>query len=287
MRIDAHQHFWTYDRRNYGWIGEGMEVLAQDFGAEDLRPLLGAARLDSSIVVQARHDLAESDELLEIAAAHEHLIGVVAWVDLESDVVGEELDRRLGAKLLGIRHLLQDEEDDRHMLRPAFQRGIVELTKRKLAYDLLLHPRHLPIALELVDNHPEQTFILDHLAKPKIASGQIDDWCKDLKRLSLRPQVAIKLSGLVTEADWGNWTAEDLWPYLDAAFEAFGPERVMFGSDWPVCLLAASYNKVVDVVQQWSEGFSSAEQHALWGGNAARLYRVNQSSSIRALDSQP
>lgn len=274
MRIDAHQHFWTYDPERYGWIGDGMEALARDFGPGDLRPHLAAAGIDASIAVQARQDLDETDELLRHAADHHHVAAVVGWVDLESDSVTDQLDARLGPSLVGIRHILQGEPDDEHMLRPAFQRGIAALTERDLAYDLLLHPRHLPVALGLVDAHPGQTFVLDHLAKPFIARGEIEPWRGDLARLAERPQVSIKLSGLVTEASWTAWKPEDLRPYLDAALESFGPERILFGSDWPVCRLAASYGQVAAVIEDWSAALSSDERAALWGLNAGRVYRL-------------
>lgn len=276
MRIDAHQHFWTYDPERYGWIGAGMEILAQDYGPEQLLPLLAAAGLDASIAVQARHDLEETDELLAMAAAHEHVAAVVGWVDLAHERVADQLDARLGPHLAGIRHILQDEPDDEHMLRPAFQRGITALTERRLAYDLLLHPRHLPIALRLVDAHPEQTFVLDHLAKPFIERGELEPWRSDLARLAERPHVSLKLSGLVTEASWTSWTPADLDPFLDAALEAFGPTRLLFGSDWPVCLLAADYPTVAATAEGWAERLSATEQAALWGGNAARVYGLDR-----------
>lgn len=277
MRIDAHQHFWQYDPVRYAWIGEGMGVLARDFGPLDLKQELQAAGIGASIAVQARQDLDETDELLRVAADHDHVAAVVGWFDLESDELSEELDARMSKALVGARHILQDEPNDEYMLRPAFQRGIGELTKRRLSYDLLIHPHHLPVALDLVDAHPDQCFVLDHLAKPFIERGEIDPWRRDLSRLADRAQVSVKLSGLVTEAAWGRWTFEDLRPYLDAALEAFGATRVMFGSDWPVCTLAASYKRVTAVIEQWSETLSADEKAGLWGGNAARVYRLSES----------
>ena len=275
MRIDAHQHFWTYDAARYPWIGPQLAGLARDFGPADLAPLLRASGMDGSIAVQARQDLEETAELLAHAQEHAQVLGVVGWVDLSSELAAEELDRFDGEQLLGLRHVLQDEPDDEFMLGAAFQRGLGLLAARGLVFDLLLHPRHLPVAVQLVDAHPEQVFVLDHLAKPFIKNGELDPWRAHLCELARRPQVSVKLSGLVTEADWAHWTAADLIPYLDAALEAFGPKRVLFGSDWPVCTLAASHGEVCAALEIWAEAQGEELQAGLWGDNAARIYGLS------------
>jgi L-fuconolactonase len=275
-RLDAHQHFWRYDPQRYGWIGPGMEALARDFGPADLEPLLSAAGLEGSILVQARQDLEEIDELLALADGHPFVRGVVGWLDLASPDFARQLER-YGAhpRLFGLRHILQGEPDDRHMLTPAFRAGIGRLAQHGLVYDLLLHPRHLPIALELVDAYPAQPFVLDHLAKPFIARGELEPWARDLKELARRPHVSAKISGLVTEAIWDAWQPEQLWPYLDVALEAFGPSRLLYGSDWPVCLLAGSYAEVHAVNDRWSGKLSPSERAALFGDNAGRIYSIS------------
>ncbi|MFT7676320.1 MAG: L-fuconolactonase [Planctomycetota bacterium] len=276
MRIDAHQHFWTYDAGRYPWIGPELQDLARDFGPTDLAPLLRAESVDGSIAVQARQDLEEIVELLVHAEKHAEVLGVVGWIDLSSDKAASQLDLFDCKHLLGLRHVLQDEPDDNYMLGAAFQRGLGLLAARDLVYDILIHPRHLTAAVQLVDAHPNQVFVLDHLAKPFIKSGEIEPWREHLAELARRPQVSIKLSGLVTEADWASWTTADLVPYLDAALEAFGPERVMFGSDWPVCTLAASYSDVCKALRAWADAQGSSLQSGLWGENAARIYGIER-----------
>jgi L-fuconolactonase len=274
-RLDAHQHFWRYDASRYGWIGPGMEALARDFGPADLEPLLRAAGIDGSIVVQARQDLQETEELLALAETHTSIRGVVGWLDLASPELARQLERYAAhPRLCGLRHILQGEPDDRHMLTPAFRAGIGQLGRHRLVYDLLLHPRHLPIALELVDAFPEQPFVLDHLAKPFIARGELEPWASDLRALAHRPNVSAKLSGLVTEANWNTWQPEHFWPYLEVALDAFGPTRLLYGSDWPVCLLAGSYAQVHAAIDDWSRQLSSPERTALFGANAARIYAI-------------
>ena len=273
MRIDAHQHFWSYDPVTYDWIGPGMEVLARDFLPAHLLPELESQAMEGAICVQARHDEDETRWLLELAGATPQLLGVVGWTDL----CAENIDERLGQLmqnplLLGLRHVLQDESDDRFMLRPDFLKGIACLAKHGRVYDLLLHPRHLAPAVELVDLAPDQAFVLDHLGKPRIKDGVLEPWGKDLEQLAQRPNVACKLSGLVTEADWANWTAADLVPYLDRALEAFGHERLLFGSDWPVCTLAGTYQQIHQVLSDWASALTPGEQAALFGTNAERIY---------------
>ena len=273
MRIDAHQHFWNYSPELYGWIGEGLEVLAADHLPEHLLPHLQTASVSGTIAVQARQDLDETRWLLSLAREHESVLGVVGWVDLASDTLAEELDELApDPYLVGVRHVLQDEPNDAHMLRPEFKRGIGQLAARGLTYDLLVFPKHLENATRLVAEFPEQPFVLDHLAKPLIAKGEREPWTQHLRTLAANENASCKLSGMVTEADWNAWTPSDLRPYLDAALEAFGPRRILFGSDWPVCKLAASYEQVLEIVKDWAGALSAEEQAALFGGNAARIY---------------
>ncbi len=271
-RIDAHQHFWRYEPGEYGWISEEMDVLRRDFLPEHLVPELHRAGVDVTIAVQARQSLEETRFLLDLASASARIAGVVGWVDLCSDDVERELEEFAG-RLVGVRHVLQDEPDDAFCLRADFQRGLGRLCAHGLTYDLLLHPRHLAPALELVTRHPEQAFVLDHLAKPDVAHGKLDPWARDLRALAACDNVCCKLSGLVTEARWNAWEPDDFRPFLEVALEAFGTERLLFGSDWPVCLLAApDYATVLGLVDDFARPLGEDERAALFGGNAARFY---------------
>ena len=229
-RIDTHTHLWRYQPTAYSWIDDRRHAIARDFLPADLEPLLRSAGIDAAILVQAQHSLAETEWLLDIAEAVPFVAGVIGWVDLAAEGVAEQLDAFRGRpQLVGIRHIVHDEPDDRFMLREDFRRGLQHLATRGLTYDLLLFPRHLPVALELVTAFPEQTFVLDHLAKPDIRRGSRQPWQSDLQRLARFPRIYAKISGLVTEADWHSWTADDLRPYIQAAYDCFGPERLMVG----------------------------------------------------------
>jgi L-fuconolactonase len=273
MKIDAHQHFWQYDPADYGWIGEGMAVLKKDRLPADLAPLLQAEGIAGTVAVQARQSLAETEWLLALSGQHAFIRGVVGWVDLCSPDVRGQLERfSENPRLRGVRHVLQDERDDRFMLRDDFRRGLAHLAEFRLAYDLLIFPRHLPVACELVAQFPEQPFVLDHIAKPAIKDHTLSPWDQELRRLAAFPNVCCKVSGLVTEADWQAWQPADFRPYLDAVFAAFGPRRIMFGSDWPVCTLAASYAQVAALAGEYLRQLSPAEQAEVLGGTAARFY---------------
>jgi L-fuconolactonase len=273
MRIDAHQHFWRYSQAEYPWIAPGMERLARDYLPTDLMAASAPAGIDGSVAVQARQTVAESRWLLELAAAEPFIRGVVGWVDLRSPRVADELVRLAAEpKFVGVRHVVQDEPDPRFLLGEDFVRGLRQLHAFGLTYDLLLYPQQLPAAVELVAAMPEQPFVLDHLAKPRIKAGQLEPWRRDIEALARHPHVCCKLSGLVTEAAWRGWRRADFTPYLDVAVAAFGPERLMFGSDWPVCLLAGEYAEVVEIVREHCGRLSVGEQAALWGGTAARFY---------------
>ncbi|MGA7110778.1 MAG: amidohydrolase family protein [Terracidiphilus sp.] len=275
IRLDAHQHFWHYSPIEYEWISDQMDVLQRDFLPRDLQPLLKQNHLDGSIAVQARQHPAETRWLLNLAEQNKFIRGVVGWVDLCAPNLHTELDLLAKRKkLVGVRHVLQDEPDDQFMLRPEFLRGISELAAFGLVYDLLLHPRHLPIAVQLVREFPQQAFVLDHLAKPPIASGQREPWKRDLKELAQFPNVYCKLSGMVTEAKWKQWRPDEFTPYLDAVFEAFGASRLMIGSDWPVCTLSSSYSETIGIVLNYTAQLSADQRDAVLGGNCAKVYDI-------------
>jgi L-fuconolactonase len=273
MIVDAHQHFWHYQPHAYRWIDQTMDVLKRDFLPADLLPHLAQAGVDATIAVQARQAADETDWLLTLAARHRFIAGVVGWVDLRADDVEARIARvSAHPKLAGIRHIVQSEADDRFLLGTAFGRGIAALGQASLPYDLLIYPRHLTVAADFVARFPSQTFVLDHLAKPAIRSAAIDDWARDLRHLAAAPNVWCKLSGLVTEADWQTWTPAHIEPYLDVAFDCFGAPRLLAGSDWPVCTLAADYSRTMAVVRDYLGRFTSPEREAVLGGNARTVY---------------
>jgi len=276
MRIDAHQHFWKYSAEEYPWIGKGMERLARDHLPADLAGLAAAEGIDGTVAVQARQSLEESRWLLELAAADPLVRGVVGWVDLRSTHVADQL-RELAQrpKFVGVRHVVQDEPDPRFLLGESFLHGIRQLADVGLTYDLLLYPHQLPAAVELVGRFPEQPFVLDHLAKPRIKAGELDPWRRDLEALAAHGNVLCKLSGMVTEADWQGWKRSDFTPYLDVALETFGPGRLMIGSDWPVCTLAAGYADVIGIVRDFLAPLTAPEREAIEGGNATRFYALD------------
>jgi len=274
MYIDAHQHFWTYKQREYEWIDESMAVICRDFLPADLKPQLEKNGFHGSIVVQARQTLEETHWLLKLAMENPLILGVVGWVDLCSPQLRSELKLFAGqSKLIGVRHIVQSEPDG-FLLQPEFLRGVSLLEEFGLAYDVLIYPRHLPIAAEFVSRFPRQRFVLDHLAKPLIKSGEMDIWARGIRELALFPNVYAKVSGLVTEADWQGWRPETIWTYLDVAFECFGPGRLMIGSDWPVCLVAASYDRTMNLVKDYLGRYSAEEREAVLGGNAAKFWRL-------------
>jgi L-fuconolactonase len=273
MRVDAHQHFWQYDPLAHAWMSEQMAPLRRDFLPDELRPQVAAAGFDGTVAVQARQSLEETRWLLKLADRHDFIRGVVGWVDLRSSGLRRQIEEFAGhAKFIGVRHVVHDEPDERFMLRPEFRRGIGLLAEFGLTYDLLLFPRHLPVALELVAEFPAQPFVLDHLGKPAIRDGRSSPWEDDVRALAGFSNVYCKLSGLVTEADWAIWRPEDFSRYLDVVFDAFGPERLMIGSDWPVCTLAGDYAGVMRIVEDRAAGLPLAARAAILGGNCARFY---------------
>lgn len=275
MKLDAHHHLWRYNDREYGWIGDEMAALRRDFLPDELAREQSALGFEGGIAVQARENLTETEWLLGLAGEYEHIRGVVGWVDLCSADLPAQLERfAANPKLRGVRHVVQDEPDEQFMLRQDFLRGIEQLRRWKLAYDILIYPRHLPAACELARRFPEQVFVLDHMAKPPIKSGELEPWATGLRALAALPNVACKASGMVTEADWTRWRPADLRPYLDVVFEAFGTERVMIGSDWPVCTLAASYEETMGVVTEYIGNLSAPERGLVLGENSVRWYRI-------------
>jgi len=275
MHIDAHQHFWIYDPREYEWIDETMTPLRRDFLPANLRQELEREGFQGSVAVQARQSLRETRSLLDFATQSPFILGVVGWVDLRSPQAGADLKPLAqNPKLVGIRHIVQSEPDDRFLLQSDFLRGISLLGQFDLAYDILIYPKHLTVAAEFVRRFPEQRFVLDHMAKPEIRSGKINRWKKGIAELAAYPNVYCKLSGLVTEADCNRWKPEDMRPYLDAAFEYFEANRLMIGSDWPVCTLAGSYSQVMGLVKEYLSGHSEQEREAVLGGNAKRFWRL-------------
>ena len=276
MRIDAHQHFWNYDAAEYPWIGESMKHLRRDFLPPDLARAQAKVGLDGSIAVQARQSLEESRWLLGLADESAIIRGVVGWVDLQSATVGRDLaGLARHPRFVGVRHVVQDEPDNDFMLRPDFLRGLGELSHFNLAYDLLIFPKQLPAAIQLVDRHPQLPFVLDHLAKPLIAGTPPLGWRHDLAELARRPNVHCKFSGLVTEVPGFAWTPELLWPYFDVALETFGAGRLMFGSDWPVCLVASDYTRWHRFVASCVTGLAPGERDSVLGGTAVKFYRLN------------
>lgn len=274
-RIDAHHHLWRYSKEEYGWIGAGMEAIARDFLPGDLQSELKACGIDGSVVVQARQSLAETDWLLEMAASSPAIRGVVGWAaicDADFPRILEKLKAR--KKLKGLRHIIQAEPDDEFILRDDFNAGIAALSGSGLVYDILIYERHLPAAIQFVDRHPNQIFVLDHIAKPRIQDRILEPWMTNLFEIAKRENVYCKLSGMVTEADCKSWNAADLQPYADAALEAFGPRRLMFGSDWPVCLLAASYAKWLQTAQDFLGALSKSEKELVFGGVASKVYSL-------------
>jgi L-fuconolactonase len=274
MCIDAHQHFWIYNQREYGWIDEAMASIRRDFLPVELEPLLESNGFQGSVLVQVRQTLEETRWLLQLAENNPFLLGVVGWVDLRSPHLRAQLESFAEKpKLVGIRHIVQSEPDD-FLLQPDFLRGISTLEEFDLAFDILIYTKHLPMAAEFVGRFPRQRFVLDHLAKPPVKSGAVDLWASGMRVLASFPNVCAKLSGLVTEADWQAWKPEDLRPYLDVAFECFGPSRLMIGSDWPVCTVAASYTGVVNLVKDYLSRHAAAEREAVLGGNARKFWRL-------------
>ena len=275
--MDAHHHFWDPARATYPWMTDALAPIRRRFGPEDMEPLLAANGIDRTILVQTRSGIDETREFLATAAQHDFIAGVVGWIDLTEDVAKQlaSLQKEPGGKkLVGIRHQVHDETDPDWLGRKDVRRGIAAVGKAGLAYDILVRTRELPAALALVKALTDMRFVVDHIAKPPIASGATSEWAAGLRPLAAFPNVFIKLSGMVTEADWKRWTVRDITPYVQRVLEWFGPARCLFGSDWPVCLVAASYARVIDVCGQAIGDIGIDDRELIFGGNAALLYRL-------------
>lgn len=256
-------------------MSDRMGSLKRDFLPTDLLPLLSAMGFDGSVSVQARQNLEETEWLLELADTYDYIVGVVGWVELCSEELPKQLERfAKSPKLVGVRHVVHDEPDDSFMLRPDFRRGISQLRDFDLTYDLLLFPNHILCAVKLVSEFPEQPFVLDHIAKPRIADGLLSPWREDLIELAKFPNVFCKLSGMVTEAKWRNWQSSDFYRYLDVVFEAFGADRVMIGSDWPVCTLSGGYESTMTIVLDYIQQFPLPICAGILGENCSHFYRI-------------
>jgi L-fuconolactonase len=271
-KIDAHHHLWKYSPEGYGWINDAMTALRRDFQPVDLAEVTQAAGVEGTVVVQASQTLEETLWLLDLAEQSELIRGVVGWVPFAGnveDALGQFEER---TKLKGLRHVVHDEPDENYILREDFNRGIRALEKTGLVFDILIFERHLPQTIEFVDRHPNQRFVLDHVAKPKIREGVLEPWSTHIKELARRENVSCKVSGMVTEADWKRWRLEGLRPYLDVVVEAFGPRRLMAGSDWPVCLVACGYKQWFDALEEYFADFSQQERAAIFAETAERVY---------------
>ncbi|MGD2135803.1 MAG: amidohydrolase family protein [Gemmatimonadales bacterium] len=271
-RIDAHQHFWQHDPVRDTWITDDMSVLRRDFLPAELEPQVRESRIEGTIVVQADQSERETEFLLGLAERHPFIRGVVGWVDLRADDLPERLAHfSTFERFRGVRHVAQAEPDD-FLARDDVVRGIRRLREFDLTYDILVYEHQFASTHTLVERLPDQPFVVDHLAKPRIREGRMEPWATHMRRLAEHPNVCCKVSGLVTEADWRRWRPEELWPYLDVVFEAFGTDRLMFGSDWPVCLLAASYPQVVELIRTYTGQLSPNDQERLFGGTATEFY---------------
>jgi L-fuconolactonase len=275
MNIDSHQHFWIYNEKEFDWIDERMGILKRDHLPGDLHIKLQETGFEGTIAVQARQSLKETRWLLHLAASNDFIRGVVGWVDLCSANVKSQLKEFVSfQKFVGVRHVVHDEPDD-FILRKDFLNGIRCLKEFDVVYDILIFPRHLKNTILFAEQFPEQTFVLDHIAKPNIKEKQLSPWEKEIKQLAEFPNVFCKLSGMVTEADWNNWEEIDFKEYLDVIVDAFGTDRLMIGSDWPVCTLAGNYSGVMRIVQNYFSKFPETEKNNVMGLNALRAYKIN------------
>ncbi len=278
-RIDAHHHLWRYSKEDYGWIAGNMAPIARDFLPHDLQEALSSSGIKGSVAVQARQSLAETESLLNFAQEFPIIRGVVGWAPIAGPEFPQVLERfQHFQKLKGFRHVVQDEPDDAFLLRPDFNAGIAQLERYGLVYDILIFERQLPAAISFVDRHPSQVFVLDHIAKPRIRDRVPEPWRTNIRELSRRQNVFCKMSGMVTEAHWTEWSFPDLLPYFEVVLDAFGPKRLMAGSDWPVCLLAATYQTWFSTLHEFICRLSDAEQEMILGGVASEVYSLGRTA---------
>ena len=275
MVIDSHHHFWNYNLVEYDWIDDSMKTIRADFLPGKLEQTIRSAGVDGVISVQARQSVEETDWLLGMAHQNPFIKGVVGWLPLMDEHLESWLEKYAAeTSLKALRHVIQGEPDPEFVLRSDFNRGISLLKKYKLIYDILIIERQLPNTIRFIDQHPDQEFVLDHLAKPLIACNELSPWKENIHELAKRDHVSCKISGMVTEADFTDWSPEQLHPYFEVVLEAFGPERLLFGSDWPVCLVATTYQDWVNLVQKEISSLSETEQTKIMGGNAERIYKL-------------
>lgn len=275
MTIDSHQHFWKYNPQTHDWITDEMSVIQRDFLPSDLEPILKQNNIDGCVAVQADQSEAETDFLLDLAEKNSFIKGVVGWVDLLADDVYESLERYAEfTKIKGFRHIVQGESNSDFMLRPKFKNGITELGAYDFTYDILIYHFQLEQAINLVKLFPDQKFVIDHIAKPDIKSGEYAEWQINIKKIALHQNVYCKISGMVTEGEWQGWKTSDYKIYLDTVVKAFGTDRLMYGSDWPVCLVAGNYEEQLNIVQDYFSSFSTLEKKKIMGGNAVKFYKL-------------
>lgn len=275
LKIDSHQHFWKYDPVRDSWIDESMKVIQKDFFPEDLEPILKDNGIDGCVVVQSDQSEKENHFQITNADNHDFIKGIVGWVNLSAPNIQERLEYfSQFKKLRGFRHVLQGEPQRDFMLRPDFLNGISLLNKYNFTYDILVFPDQLKFVKQFVAKFPEHRFVIDHIAKPYIKDSILNDWQEDMSAIAEHKNVFCKISGMVTEAKWDNWLKTDFDPYMDVVVNAFGTDRVMFGSDWPVCLVAAKYNEVLDIVKDYFSGYSDTEREKVFGGNAIKFYSL-------------
>lgn len=274
MIIDAHQHFWHFDSVRDAWITDDMAIIRRDFLPADLEPVLAANGIDGCVAVQAAQSEEETLFLVKMAQSYDIIKGIVGWVDLQSEHLVDRLtELTKHPQIKGFRHVAQAEPND-FLLRPAVVDGIRQLAQFRLTYDILIYPNQLKAALHLVRSVPDVNFVIDHLAKPYIKKGEISRWSNFMTQIAKHPNVSCKLSGMVTEADWHNWRKKDFFPYLDVVFEQFGPDRLLFGSDWPVCLVAANYTQVKILVEEYVAAWGEEVRAKVFGANAVSFYRL-------------
>jgi L-fuconolactonase len=276
LKIDAHQHCWQFDPVRDNWITEEMSVIRRDFMPSDLKPLLERNDIDGTVLVQTCQAESDNQFMLQLADENDFIKGVVGWVNLQALNVAGKLRfyKDNHPKMKGFRHVLQAEPDEQFMLGEGFKRGISLLSYYDFTYDILIYPNHIKYASKLVAEFPDQKFVVDHLAKPHIKDKEIDKWARDIEELAQYQNVYCKVSGMLTEADWYGWRTDDFTPYLDVIFHAFGTSRLMYGSDWPVCLLAGGYNRALEILQIYLSRFSPEEQEQFFGGNAINFYNL-------------
>jgi L-fuconolactonase len=273
MNIDSHQHFWKYDSQRHNWINDDMKVIHRDFMPSDLEPILEQNQIDGCISVQVDQNEEENTFLLDLADKNDFIKGIVGWVDLQAGNVYERLEYYSEfEKMKGFRHIVQGESDSEFMLRPKFKHGIAELSSYNFTYDILIYHYQLKQAIQFVKLFPEQNFVIDHIAKPDIKSGEYAEWQTNMKKISLHQNVYCKVSGMVTETDWNDWKESDFKIYLDTIVKAFGTDRIMYGSDFPVCLLSANYEQQLNIVKEYFSSFSNTEKKKIMGENASKFY---------------